>query len=741
MLNRRLGSLCLGTGVTVVAVMPANGAWQAGPSFWAARGQLNRPRAVVALNDSQMLVQDLNPSGAARLVHIRIVEESGGTWNWKASAWEPPAEEAVSLVGGAGDRVFLAHRNGDVTAWRLRDGGEGMVLEPSRKQVNADLRQAAGLGSALPHTCAELPDASLVLGYDRGVLHVAPAGAPEGKGQAAWRWLAGRAPGADAQGSRARELMAAADGAGRILVLDLKGRKLVRIDPQTGALETLATETVWPRPDLVPEQAQAWGDTLFVAARHGGELPLRTLVVVAPAPEAAPGERGAYKAGLPFIGMDPEGAFAVTPAGHLVVAEPYARAVRLIRNAQAPGAGGLALPSAQVPGPARARTRPMPRAETPAKPVTEAERKAAEDAFARLQAEEAAEARQQNAKARRKAARKRRLDRDRSGPQATGTAVPGAGAKTSVVATGGRVADRSLAGPPPSPPEDAPFQLVGPRGGARPRPEPPPVRRERWIFPCGAVNQRDIATRTAAFASRGFAAGFEGWLARQGRPAPEEITVARLLEDPGAGPTWTPPATLPRGLGQFALSPQSLERTVRWMLLQAGRANPGGEHQVWLRSGALGHPGFSFGMYEQPGNGGRITLELLDLRGWARQIDGGGRLARELAASGGITGVGVRNGAVVFTHGLAVTLGEGNQSLYALRPGGATSLEAVRTQASVPVRSAAKFPPPVVAEPETRRSDPQVFPPPDSAPVELPKPVRRPSRLNPHAPEFRMPER
>jgi hypothetical protein len=210
-------------------------------------------------------------------------------------------------------------------------------------------------------------------------------------------------------------------------------------------------------------------------------------------------------------------------------------------------------------------------------------------------------------------------------------------------------------------------------------------------------------------------------------------------------------------MGQFALSEQALKRVVQWMLLHAGQANPDPELQVWRRSGALGHPGFSFGMYQQPGNGGRTTLELRDLRAWAGRIDaaaGGALLTRELAAADGITGFQTRHDASVrFAYGLTLVLGEGNQTLDSIRPGGATSLEHLPTMAARPGVAAAAAPVPAAAakaEPvpaqappaavaETKTPAPPQVPPP--APVqEQPRPARRPSTLNWKAPEFFMPE-
>jgi hypothetical protein len=474
--------------------------------------------------------------------------------------------------------------------------------------------------------------------------------------------------------------------------------------------------------------------------------------------------------------MDARGCFTVTPAGHLGLVEPYARGIRLIRNGPVAGPAlppvdaafqreaarkelaaltGMyadlrkifAAPSAQ-PAPGQAKPKPM--RQSPAagvEPSPEAKAKA-DKAFAKLMAEEEATARKQ---ARKKAGRQREQDRDRAQDW---HAKGGAGAVPPLPPA---TEAKAPAGPPSGWTEalaeeaaQAPaFQVVSPRGGARSGPGPGRVPRggERWIAPCGPVDQRGIAARTAAFAAgRGFTVSFGGWASRQGPPPAGRDQPGTGKPERKAAPA--SPRTEPAGVGPFTLSRKALERTVQWMLAQAGQANPAAEYQVWRRSGALGHPRFSFGMYQQAGNGGRASLELRDLQAVARRIDaaaGGTLLSGELAASGGITGLQTRkDGSVWFTYGLTVSLGEGNQSLAAVRPGGDTSLEPqvrprpTEVPAPAPLPAAPAMVRPAMPVPQ---SAPQAAPAAEAppGPVPLPAPAPRPSRLNPNAPEFIMP--
>jgi hypothetical protein len=454
--------------------------------------------------------------------------------------------------------------------------------------------------------------------------------------------------------------------------------------------------------------------------------------------------------------MEAEGPFAVTPGGHLALLEPRGPGIRMIRNAQAPGeevpdgldgsitqedleslGKALLAPPRTVPGPAlraagalaRKRLERQSRPEAKAAPSA-GDQARADAAFAELMAEETAAAQAQARRDKKKARKQRQRDQ--------GRAVAGAETKAEAA--------------PPAPPPSAPPAAQAPAGsslrvsqpaGGRCRPDPAPARQERWILPCGAVTQRDIALRTAAFAAGGFPSDFGGWVARQARLGDRDITAARLLEGQGADPQAAPRTAL-EGLGAFTLGREALGRAVRWMLLNAAKANPGREYQAWRDSGKDGHPGFSFGMYELSRNQGRTTLELRDLRAWAELMDGA--LAREVAAWKGITGLRARqDGSVQYAYGLTVVLGAGNQSLWSIRPGGVTSLEPLPFRgpeppaAPLPPRPAAAAGPRTGSGPAPRAAEAK-----EEAPLQAPaaaqRPQRRPSVLNPRAQEFKMPD-
>jgi len=732
----RLLGFC--TAAALVVYNPARGAYQQGLGVWAARGLLNQPRSVVALGEDCFLVQDVGSDGAPRLTCLRLFRREKGSWEWRLTECLPFPKDADRLFGATKESFLLLHRNGDLSRWQVRRQGDEMSLECFHLLVDERLRQAIGLRPGLLRDCVELPDGALVLSYGWSVLHLVPAASadragaePEGKAResskdgrkpASWRWLVRQAPesAADTADTKARGLLVAADGGGRVLVLDTRARRLVRIDPHTGTEDILATEAAWPPMNLIPEEAHGWGDTLLVGARLAGEPTLRTLVVLDPAPGSAPGP---FRASLPFIGMDPNGTFAVTPRGHLAVAEPDARGIRLIPNSDAPCEFFSVEPQADLVAPtgtgSQAEVKPVP-PETKDAPSLAAKAKAADDTFRELMDQEGAEARKRTKRARKKAQERRRHEQARSV-----TAEP---APPMVTAPAPPPAVPAPAPPPavpaPAPPSavPAPADPPAPRpasggGGTRPASVPPcllaPGSGEPWTFAAGGDLGRGSGPSWIATA-------FGDWVARQRERPEREPTEADLLRDAAAGSA--SPLTPPQGMDPFALSRQALERTVTWMLQHADQANPPREYYAWRLSGGIGQPRFSFGCYRQS-CGDRTLLEIRYLWAFARQIDadaGDALLTGELAASDGITGFRAQqDGPVRLAYGLTVVLDRGDAPLEALHPGGATRPTHLPT---LGVR-------------------PQEMPPPTPESKE-PGPVSRAARkssLNVHAAEFIMP--
>ncbi|MGA2080185.1 MAG: hypothetical protein ABSH53_06185 [Holophaga sp.] len=445
MLKRLFRPLGLGTAAALVAVVSAQAAseFEPGLSYWAARGKLFRPSGIAALGEGRLVVQDL-VEGAWMLLDLQVDGPGGsGSPGWQLGICPQFPTDVAGLFSGHQGRFLVLHRGGDLSRCEVLAGDQGQSFLTQRKVLDADLRAKAGVGSAAPVSCAERPDGSLVLGYATGVLLVEPAPgadregkAPQSAVEASCRWLAGRAPEpADLAGAGTRGPVVAVDPQGRILVLGRQTRSLIRIDLGTLKEETLVGPDRWPCEGFIPDDALPWGDTLFVAGFPKGRA-LRTLVAVEPAQDPP----GAFRARFVGIGMETEGPFAVTPAGHLAVVEPTEKGIRMIRNAKAPGEIALgAKPDGPDPDPAlegmlaflkaaadrlpekppaRAKTeRKKPRPEPPPKPTAEDEARAAQ-AYAALMAEESAEARKQAKRDKRKA--KKQKDR----APAPGTVTP-----------------------------------------------------------------------------------------------------------------------------------------------------------------------------------------------------------------------------------------------------------------------------------------------------------------------------
>ena len=345
----------LGAAAILVAAQVAQGAgFSPGRQFWMARNRLNRPGGILALADDRFLILDQAIDEARMLIQLRIESGPGGLESqWKAICCGILPEDAVGVFGGAGGRFMLMHRNGDVSSSRVTGEGPEVEMAPLRKVFDAALREAAGVGTVTPYSCAAMADGSLVIGYDRKVLRVVPAAYPDGAradpdskeegaspdlagapGRAPFQWLLGE--GLDTRAALsdpgAQGMIVAEDGAGRILAIDRRTLAVFRVDPRTLKKELVATAKVWPAmgtASFLPDDARAWGDTLFVAGFPQG-CPTRVTVAL----ELDPGAAQARALG---IGMEPAGPFAVTPAGHLALVEPSAHAVRIVRNALAPG--------------------------------------------------------------------------------------------------------------------------------------------------------------------------------------------------------------------------------------------------------------------------------------------------------------------------------------------------------------------------------------------------------------------
>jgi hypothetical protein len=489
MLKNLFRPLGLGTAAALVAVLPSHAgqdSFQRGGSYWVALGSLNQPRGIVGLGDDQLLVHDAATEGTESLLHFQLGGPSGeGPEGWFAGLCQQFPQDAAGIFAGAKGGVLILHKDGDLSSARMVQGQSGRTLGTTRKVFGAALREAAGVDSVLPASFAELPDGSLILGYDGAVLRVWPA---DGDGKASYQWLLGQAPGAGTRG-----MLVAADTSSRVLAVDPRSRKVSRIDPCTLKEEIIATESVWPLPDFLPDDVQAWGDTLFVAG-FVGRQPIRTLVALEPGPGKVPGEPGPYRARALYVGMEPEGPFAVTPGGHLALIERGPRGIRLIRNAQTSGEPGAetgeneleqvlafakaftgrlpGLPQEAPPSGAPERAKPerkKARPEPKAAPSAEAQAKA-DAAFAELIAEETAAARDQSRREKKKAKKQRLRDKARAAQDAP-EAVTGSTAEPeprSPSPTG----VREVMAPAPAPPA-ASVEIRAEPMPSQPQPAPP----------------------------------------------------------------------------------------------------------------------------------------------------------------------------------------------------------------------------------------------------------------------------
>jgi hypothetical protein len=367
-------------------------------------------------------------------------------------------------------------------------------------------------------------------------------------------------------------------------------------------------------------EAHSSQDTLYVAARFLGEPPLRTLVVLEPAPAAGQGSRP-YRAGLPFIGLDSRSTFTTSPGGHLMLSEPWAGRLRWVPDVSLPegiaksllvGGGDMFLDrvaSCALKGPEVAvrHEAATPAVNVPRPGPSQPEAKAKADrAYQELmdqeKVQEGVNSRAQAKRARKKACKQRRRGRE---AQAKAVAAPEPVA--------------ALPAPQPAPRADP--------AGPRPHSAPP------------------VLEPAAAAASK----------PKGGNPM--------VLQE------------------SFLLGEEAVRRAAGWMVEHAGRANPPRELAAWRLAGSVGEPRFSFGCYQRPDPDLRVLLQIRYLWAYARAIDRVGKdlpdalLGGELAAAQGITGrLDLEDGSSLVTYGLEVIQGPGGEVL-AIRPGGATSGE------------------------------------------------------------------
>lgn len=630
----------LGALLALAAAPSGQGALMTGLSIQVARGKLHHPQGIAALDEDRFVVLDLDRAGQRRLLHLQFHLTPEKELGWTMHPCSGGPDKVTALFAGSGECFYLLEENGDLSRCRLKAGEGGFDLVRERTLVDAPLRQAANLGAARPHACADLPGGSVVLAYGWKLLRLKPPSASEaeskGGNSASWRWLVQRSPGQEDGAIETPGLLVAPDRAGRLLVLDVRTRRLTRRDPATDQEEVLATQAAWPRMDLLPMELHGSGDTLYVAARLQGEPPVRTLVVLDPSPAEDKGGSSPYRVGLPLIGMDPRSTFTVTPKGQLMMSEPWAEGIRWVPDLDQPEAGGdpvlesgtdpfmdrmvrCALGEAQTsrPGDAPRRkelkpgraTQPRSRARSAAGPAPTPEQEAkADQVYQELMVQEDTEdpVRLQARKTRRKAYRQRKRERLHA-EAATPPAPP--------------LPPSQAPGAPPAaaPPDPGPAVQTDPTG---PRPQSAPPVPATW----------------------------------PGAPAASRRTKKpEMIQE------------------AFVLGEEAVRQAAHWMLDHPDMANPAKEYCAWRLAGCVGDPRFSFGRYQRPHPDNRVLLQIRYLWAYARQIGEGtgGTLDRELAASHGITGFQTfQDGSRQTTWGLEVIL-DPDGTVLAILPGGA----------------------------------------------------------------------
>jgi len=258
-------------------------------------------------------------------------------------------------------------------------------------------------------------------------------------------------------------------------------------------------------------------------------------------------------------------------------------------------------------------------------------------------------------------------------------------------------------------------------------------------YPPDPANQRKIARMAEALAAPPrLGLAFNDWTARQRSRHP--VRAAGLAEQVVAADRSVPlavPAAPPAGLARFTLREAALRRVVKWMLLNADRANRPEEVAQWSARG--GQPLFSFGLYEN-NRSPQVILELADLRPVAGRIDElggdpGTSVAGQLDAVDGIVGIRTpKDGPARFSYGLTLVLGEGNRSIAAIHPGGTWAVE---HRWAEPAATAAPGPDP--GPPSAAAPAPVATPAAAEAAQAQPPAARPRSRLNPRAAPFVMP--
>jgi len=656
----------------------------------------------------------------ASLVNLHYLADQG---RWSRSQISHALPPTSAWLGPGGGNTLLLAGGEELSRLHLVREGSSWKLVRSETVIPWSWLAAMSDGATVYPTMAVTPDRSVVVGLDRTVLLLPPDLLKSGPGGA--RWLLGKPPapaeprtGPGAAPDPGAGMLVAVDPAGRVLVLDRKTRGLLAIDPATGAISRVLRGEQWPLKTFVPVDLVAAGRHLFVYG-HASASPLAGAVLVG----LDPGGKGDPCVISPAIETVKGAPFTFTPAGHMALADCFKGRIWFFPNPAA---------------------RPAVKGESSEQAAARA---AADAAYSALLEEVAAEA--ATAKPSGKVSRVETIGESKAEPvdpeaEPERPAGPALGARAGSADLESPARPSGTGGIPAQRPAGAGLAGIGgpaakPQGG---KPDETVFRR----YPSGQVNQRNIAQMAATLADRlHFGRVFDDWAARQRSRQPvREVGLAERVAAADRSVPLAVPATPPAGLARFTLGEAALRRVVKWMLLNAGRANRPDEVAAWRARGGRGNPLFSFGMYEN-NRCPQVILELADLRPVADSVDAlggdaGTSVAGQMDAADGIVGVRApKDGPARFGYGLTLVLGEGNRSIAAIHAGGTWAVEhrwsgsAGGTGASAPEAPASEAPASGAPASEAPASE-------APAAAAAPVPAARPKfRLNPLAPPFVMP--